>query len=70
MGKVNGYMTTLDSIAQIIGPIIGTLILSLYDPIWFGVTMSLIALGAFIMVFKEIVPLYLKDKQVEMEEWI
>ena len=70
MGKVNGYITTLDSVAQIIGPIIGTLILSLYDPVWFGVTMSLIALGAFIMVFKHIIPLHLKDNGFEMEEWI
>ncbi|MBA7665580.1 hypothetical protein ES703_73654 [subsurface metagenome] len=65
MGKINGYITTLDSLAQIIGPIIGTLILTLYAPAWLGITMSLIALGAFIMVFKEIVPLYLKEKQFE-----
>ncbi|TFG14397.1 MAG: MFS transporter [Promethearchaeota archaeon] len=70
MGKVNGYITTLDSLAQIIGPIIGTLILSFYDPVWFGVTMSLIALGAFIMIFKQIIPLHLKDKEFEMEELI
>ena len=68
MGKVNGYITTLDSLAQIFGPIIGTLILTLYAPTWLGITMSLIALGAFIMVFKEIIPLYLKEKQFEAKE--
>lgn len=65
MGKVNGYITTLDSLAQIFGPIVGTLILTLYAPVWYGIFMSLIALGAFIMVFKEILPLYLKEKQLE-----
>jgi DHA1 family tetracycline resistance protein-like MFS transporter len=65
MGKVNGYITTLDSLAQIFGPIVGTLILTLYAPIWYGIFMSLIALGAFIMAFKEIVPLYLKEKQFD-----
>jgi len=70
MGKANGYITTLDSIAQIIGPILGTLMLSLYDPIWFGISMSLIALGAFFMGFKEIVPLYLKEKQIGKEKTI
>ncbi|MFX1340267.1 MAG: MFS transporter [Promethearchaeota archaeon] len=65
IGKINGYTTTLDSVAQIIGPIIGTLILSLYDPIWFGATLALIALGAFIMVFKEIIPLYLKETEIQ-----
>ena len=68
MGKVNGYITTLDSLAQIIGPIIGTLILTLYAPTWLGITMSLIALGAFIMIFKEIIPLYLKEKPFETKE--
>ena len=68
MGKVNGYITTLDSFAQIIGPIIGTLILTLYVPVWLGITMSLIALGAFIMVFKEIIPLYLKETQFGTKE--
>ncbi|MFX1257464.1 MAG: MFS transporter [Promethearchaeota archaeon] len=62
MGKINGFTTTLDSLAQIAGPIIGTLILSFYESYWLGICMSLIALVAFIMVFKHITPLYLKKK--------
>ncbi len=63
MGKVNGYMTTLDGIAQIIGPILGTLILSLLNAYWFGVYMSLFALGAFLMAFKKITPFNIKMKK-------
>lgn len=62
MGKVNGYMTTLDGIAQIIGPILGTLILSVLNAYWFGFYMSLFALGAFLMAFKLITPYRLKMK--------
>ncbi len=68
MGKINGYTTTLDSLAQISGPIIGTLILSIYDPIWLGVCLGLTALMAFVMIFKRITPLHLKEQQLEMHK--
>ncbi|MBD3256155.1 MAG: MFS transporter [Candidatus Lokiarchaeota archaeon] len=61
MGKINGYTTTLDSLAQIAGPIAGTFILSAYNPVLLGFGMGLLALVAFFMVFKKIVPLH--DKQ-------
>ncbi|MFX0073111.1 MAG: MFS transporter, partial [Candidatus Hermodarchaeota archaeon] len=64
MGKINGYTTTLDSSAQIAGPIVGTLILSFYEPHWLGIVMSLIALVAFLMVFKKIIPLHLKEMEL------
>ena len=67
MGKVNGYTTTLDSIAQIIGPIIGTLILTTADPAWWGITMSLIGLGAFLMVFKETKTYFERTSQIMKE---
>ena len=66
MGKINGYTTTLDSTAQIAGPIIGTLILSFYEPHWLGIVMSLIALVAFLMVFKKIIPIQLKEMELGM----
>lgn len=65
VGKINGYTTTLDSLAQIAGPIIGTLILTLYDPAWLGVCMGLLAVVAFFMAFKKIIPLHLKKKPLE-----
>jgi MFS family permease len=57
MGKINGYTTTLDSIAQIVGPIIGTFILTGFDPIFFGVVIGSVGLGAMLMDFNKIVPL-------------
>lgn len=54
MGKVNGYTTTLDSLAQIFGPIVGTLILTDFQPFWLGIVMGLIATVAFVMVFKKV----------------
>jgi len=61
MGKINGYTTTIDSVSQIAGPITGAFILTLYDPSWLGVCLGLIAVVAFIMFFKKIVPLPLKQ---------
>lgn len=56
IGKINGYTTTLDSLAQIFGPIVGSFILSTLTGAWWGIVMSLIALVAFIMIFKKIEP--------------
>jgi len=66
MGRINGYTTTLDSIAQVIGPILGAFMLQTIDPIWFGLTISLIGLGAFLMVFKVITPYWQKQQTTEM----
>lgn len=65
MGKINGYTTTLDSIAQVIGPILGAFMLETIDPIWFGLIISLIALGAFLMVFKTFIPFAQKIQMTE-----
>lgn len=67
IGKINGYSTTLDSLAQIIGPILGTFLLQSYDPALFGSFMAILALGAFLMDFKVIVPL-MQKKQFKFEE--
>jgi MFS family permease len=61
MGKINGYTTTLDSLAQIVGPLLGTFLLQDFDPIIFGLFMAALAFGAFIMGFKKIVPLMQKE---------
>lgn len=62
MGKINGYTTTLDSLAQIVGPLLGTFLLENFDPFLYGSAMGILALGAFIMTFKNIVPLMQKEQ--------
>jgi DHA1 family multidrug resistance protein-like MFS transporter len=61
IGKINGYTTTLDSIAQIMGPILGTFLLGI-NPLYYGVMMGIFALGALLMVFKTVVP-FMQKKQ-------
>jgi len=58
IGKINGYTSTLDSLAQIFGPILGTFLLSppLLSPFLFGSIMGILAFVALMMVFKKIVP--------------
>jgi len=70
MGKINGYTTTLDSLAQIVGPLLGTFLLQNFEPLLYGFAMGLLALGAFIMTFKNIVPLMQKEQFKEMEKTI
>jgi len=53
-GKINGYSSGLDSFAQIIGPLIGTFMLSFYAPSFLGFLMASIALVPFLMGFKSI----------------
>jgi DHA1 family tetracycline resistance protein-like MFS transporter len=67
MGKINGYTTTLDSIAQIVGPIIGTFILTGFDPIFFGVVIGSVGLGAMLMDFNKIIPLMQRQKFDELK---
>ncbi len=67
IGKINGYTTTLDSLAQIIGPIFGTFLLERFNPVFFGSFMAILALGAFLMDFKVIIPL-MQKKQFNPEE--
>ncbi|MCK4479022.1 MAG: MFS transporter [Candidatus Lokiarchaeota archaeon] len=55
VGKINGYTSTLDSLAQIFGPIIGTLFMP-NDPLLFGSVMGILAFVALMMAFKQIVP--------------
>ncbi len=68
IGKINGYTSTLDSIAQIIGPILGTFLLQEFDTYLYGLVISLIAFIAFIMAFKKIVPLMQKDQFKKLDE--
>lgn len=63
MGKINGYSTTLDSLAQIFGPIMGTFLLDTTDAYWWGILMSMLSLAAFLMVFRNIIPYMEKMKQ-------
>ncbi|MFW9988168.1 MAG: MFS transporter [Candidatus Odinarchaeota archaeon] len=70
VGKINGYTTTLDSLAQIIGPLLGSFLLEKFDPFFFGLTMAVLALVAFIMVFKNIVPLMQREQFKEMDKKI
>lgn len=70
VGKINGYTTTLDSFAQIIGPLLGSFLLEKFDPFFFGLTMAVFALVAFIMAFKNIVPLMQREQFKEMDRKI
>lgn len=53
-GVINGYMTSLDSIAQIIGPTFGGFILTVLPSYWLGISTCILALIAFLMLFKKI----------------
>jgi MFS family permease len=70
IGKINGYTTTLDSIAQIIGPILGTFLLQGFPTYVFGIVLALFAVGAFLMDFKEIIPFLEKSKFKETVSFI
>lgn len=70
MGKINGYTTTLDSLAQIVGPLLGAFLLGSFDPLLYGFVMGILALGAFLMTFKNIVPLMQKEQFKEMQKTI
>jgi DHA1 family tetracycline resistance protein-like MFS transporter len=50
-GQIMGFSASLDSLAQILGPVIGGYVLGAY-PIWtYGALASVFALGAFLMLF-------------------
>lgn len=70
VGRINGYTTTLDSTAQIIGPLLGSYFLENLDPFFYGYMMAILALGAFVMIFKNVVPLMQKKQFEEMEKII
>ncbi len=70
IGKINGYTSTLDSIAQIVGPLLGTFLIQEFNAYFFGIVMGLIAFVAFIMAFKKIVPLMQKEQFKKLEEII
>lgn len=53
-GKINGYGSSLDSFAQIVGPLIGTFILQFFMPYWLGIVIAAIAFPPFIMAFQKI----------------
>jgi len=65
IGKINGYTTTLDSLAQIFGPILGTFLIQEFDPYLFGLLMGTLAFIALSMSFKKIV---LYREKVQLEE--
>jgi MFS family permease len=53
-GKINGLGSALDSIAQIIGPLAGAIILDTLPPYWLGIIVSMIAFPAMVMSFQKI----------------
>ncbi|MHA2007309.1 MAG: MFS transporter [Promethearchaeota archaeon] len=66
IGRINGYTTTFDSLAQIIGPLLGTIILESFDTYVFGILLGLLALGSLLMDFKNITPFMQKVQFREM----
>ncbi len=67
MGKVNGYTTTLDSLAQIFGPLMGAFLLQEFDPYLFGLVMGILAFVALTMSFKKIIPYREKAQFKELD---
>lgn len=53
-GKINGLGSALDSIAQVIGPLVGSFILDTLPAYWLGIIVAMIALPAMIMSFQKI----------------
>ncbi|MFX1378005.1 MAG: MFS transporter [Promethearchaeota archaeon] len=53
-GKINGFSSGLDSFAQIIGPLLGTIMLDFFAPYFLGFLISSVALVPFLMGFKKI----------------
>ncbi|MFX1499723.1 MAG: MFS transporter [Promethearchaeota archaeon] len=51
-GKINGYSSGLDSFAQIIGPLLGTIMLNFFESYFLSFLISSIALVPFLMGFK------------------
>lgn len=51
-GKIMGLSTSLDNISQILGPIIGGILLSLSNTTLFGLTLSLLSIIPFLLSFK------------------
>ena len=54
MGKINGWSSSLDSLAAIFGPLVVGFIFTLYGPFWLGLLMASLSIVAFIMNFKKI----------------
>ena len=52
--KINGYGSSLDSFAQIVGPLISTFILQFFMPYWLGIVIAAIAFPPLIMDFQKI----------------
>ena len=52
-GKINGFSSALDSMAQILGPLIGPIILDTLPPYWLGITVAIIALPPLVMAFQK-----------------
>jgi MFS family permease len=53
-GKINGLSSALDSIAQIIGPLLGPFILDMFPPYWLGIIVAIIAFPALVISFQKI----------------
>lgn len=52
-GKINGLSSSLDSMAQILGLLIGPFILDTLPPYWLGITVAIIAFPPFVMAFQK-----------------
>ncbi len=53
-GKVMGFSSSIDSISQIAGPLLGGLLLTTLNPIFFGLLPSFLSLVGFLMIFKKL----------------
>jgi DHA1 family tetracycline resistance protein-like MFS transporter len=53
-GKINGLSSSLDTLAQILGTLIGPFIIDILPAFWLGIIVGMIGLPPFLMVFQNI----------------
>ncbi len=53
-GKVMGFSSSIDSISQIIGPLLGGLVLTSLQPLYFGLLPSFLSLVGFLMMLRKL----------------
>jgi DHA1 family tetracycline resistance protein-like MFS transporter len=53
-GKIMGLSSSIDSISQIVGPLLGGLFLTAFSPIYFGLLPSILSLIGFLIIFKKL----------------
>jgi DHA1 family tetracycline resistance protein-like MFS transporter len=65
-GKINGLSSSLDTFAQIVGPLAGTFMLQFFAPFWLGIVIAAISFPAFIMALQDLDSKKFQQDAIEM----